>query len=200
MRQVVGLDCQICHKRIGSILEGLICDECGNPVHNSCKVRRDGEPTACPVCGADLSTPFAREVQQELDQRKAAMQRHDQRKEEQKYFVRDMLLGHGQYAGGLAFVAGLMFCFAPLFEPKRESNWLIGVPLALGGTAVLTGMSYYLSGSPWTLWLQWGRNVIIGAAVLVGVFQIRDGNVLLGLPLLVVGGAAALYLYYKTFW
>jgi hypothetical protein len=61
--QVVGTSCALCGQRIGSIIEGGFCPDCGAPVHNHCAAspaRREG-PEACPSCGADRSALLADE-------------------------------------------------------------------------------------------------------------------------------------------
>jgi hypothetical protein len=54
MRQLVGVTCVRREQRIGSIVEGRFCGECGCPVHNACvpplPVR--AAVGTCSACGA----------------------------------------------------------------------------------------------------------------------------------------------------
>lgn len=66
--QLVGKICAICNRSIGSILEGVFCESCGNPVHVGCRQvdtmgQRDGK---CAQCGSDPGKAASSEVRQEL--------------------------------------------------------------------------------------------------------------------------------------
>ena len=54
MRQLVGQLCVICGKKIGSIVDGRFCSECGCPIHGKCAQpgATADETVRCPVCGA----------------------------------------------------------------------------------------------------------------------------------------------------
>jgi hypothetical protein len=51
MRQLVGLPCVLCQKKIDSITEGGFCPECGSPVHCQCLKPDSTSSACCPACG-----------------------------------------------------------------------------------------------------------------------------------------------------
>ncbi|MBI1832917.1 MAG: hypothetical protein HYR84_15870 [Planctomycetes bacterium] len=66
--QLVGQDCAACNKSIGSIADGMFCEQCGNPVHVACQKPdqsglRDGR---CARCCGDPAREVAAEVRKEL--------------------------------------------------------------------------------------------------------------------------------------
>src|SRR5262245_51400138 len=52
MRQIVGLRCTICGKRISSIIEADFCPECHSPVHNNCAAEKISALESCAKCGS----------------------------------------------------------------------------------------------------------------------------------------------------
>jgi hypothetical protein len=62
MRQLVGCSCAICQGRIGSILEGLFCADCGNPVHRACLGTPSDVAGKCKTCGGDITNLSAAQV------------------------------------------------------------------------------------------------------------------------------------------
>ncbi len=64
--QLIGLQCVICQKGIASVVDGMFCEECGNPHHPRCA---GAAPPAgaekCPQCGGDPACALAKEVRRE---------------------------------------------------------------------------------------------------------------------------------------
>jgi hypothetical protein len=70
-RQLVGMKCARCHKTVASVVDGVFCATCGNPVHLKCR-RPCDDPAPegeCAECGGDVRNPVAVEVQTLRDQR-----------------------------------------------------------------------------------------------------------------------------------
>jgi hypothetical protein len=65
MRQLVGCLCSLCNKTIESIVEGVFCDDCGNPVHKDCIASDAAGADKCQTCGADIANPVAKQVRWE---------------------------------------------------------------------------------------------------------------------------------------
>jgi len=65
MPQLVGQNCTLCEKGIGSILEGHFCSECGCPVHNRCADNAQRQISGvCEVCGsASIRAEALREME-----------------------------------------------------------------------------------------------------------------------------------------
>src|SRR4051794_2768276 len=72
--QLVGMKCVACQKTISSIVEGVFCLDCGNPVHRMCmRATVLAEPGICARCGGqktvvehDTPTP-ASQLQPPID-------------------------------------------------------------------------------------------------------------------------------------
>lgn len=69
MRQLVGCSCVICEGRIGSIVEGLFCADCGNPVHRACLGAPSDVGGKCRTCGGEIAKPSAAQVRWERQQK-----------------------------------------------------------------------------------------------------------------------------------
>jgi hypothetical protein len=52
MAQLVGSACALCNQRIGSIVEGDFCLDCGSPVHFDCVKGQTSQAGHCLGCGA----------------------------------------------------------------------------------------------------------------------------------------------------
>jgi hypothetical protein len=80
MAQIVGAVCALCHDRIGSVLKGTICDDCGNPYHFDCAKPTEGNITidTCRRCGGSLATAAAKQVHQQRERDMNAAQRAKQ--------------------------------------------------------------------------------------------------------------------------
>jgi hypothetical protein len=72
MPQLVGTKCFICEQRIGSVLEGEFCADCGNPHHLKCKKSTQAVEGRCVACGGDHTAAIAKKVQQERQQEHAS--------------------------------------------------------------------------------------------------------------------------------
>lgn len=74
-RQLVGSKCVLCQERIGSILEGEHCAQCGHPIHNKC-VKHATESASeglCPLCGSEVTRDeAAKQVQKEVKSERLA--------------------------------------------------------------------------------------------------------------------------------
>lgn len=68
MPQLVGTKCFICEQRIGSVLEGEFCADCGNPHHLKCKKSAQAVDGRCVACGGEPTSAIAKKVQQARQQ------------------------------------------------------------------------------------------------------------------------------------
>jgi hypothetical protein len=73
--QLVGMQCAVCTKRVGSEIDGRFCEVCGNPVHNRCATHPAGPAlnddilsvaaeAICSRCGACPHTQMAQMMRQ----------------------------------------------------------------------------------------------------------------------------------------
>jgi hypothetical protein len=114
MPQLVGTKCFICEQRIGSVLEGEFCADCGNPRHLKCKHSTQAVEGRCVTCGGEPNSAIARQVQQARQQEHAIATQFQRARQQE----------HGSATGDLSWSS----------RTRRKFTLLDG---AAGGFAVM---------------------------------------------------------------
>lgn len=73
--QLIGHQCVTCQKSIASVIDGVFCEACGNPVHKRCVGAAQAAADKCSQCGGDGASEVAKEVRRIRGMQSQAEQR-----------------------------------------------------------------------------------------------------------------------------
>jgi hypothetical protein len=141
MRQLVGLTCVICGKKIGSVTLGRFCPECGCPVHNNCMIGGQGDlaEPACSRCGAKSESILREKALHEQHRKETGVEVSGTPAEAPMVRHRTGMLLRLLVGGMVCGVGGLIFAFVAAFN-EPPSWW------GAGGCLVVAVLGFTLVG------------------------------------------------------